>query len=69
MSSFNGHELKNYKHIWDDDKTIDNSVINVIYIDNYENVITNISKTVFDEFGKSRPYVINARNYKFFSIL
>ena len=33
LSSFNGHELKNYKHIWDDDKTIDNSVINVIYID------------------------------------
>jgi S-adenosylmethionine hydrolase len=42
---------------------------NVIYIDNYENVITNISKTVFDEFGKSRPYTINARNYKFESIV
>jgi hypothetical protein len=42
---------------------------NVIYIDNYENVITNISKTLFDEFGKSRPYVINARNYKFESIV
>jgi len=33
LSSFNGHELKNYKHIWDDNKTIDNSVINVIYLD------------------------------------
>tara|TARA_B110000116_G_scaffold57278_1_gene48702 strand:- start:12734 stop:13564 length:831 start_codon:yes stop_codon:yes gene_type:complete len=42
---------------------------NVIYIDNYENVITNISKTLFDEFGKSRPYIINARNYKFESIV
>ena len=42
---------------------------NVIYIDNYENVVTNISKLVFEEFGKSRPYVINARNYKFNSIV
>ena len=42
---------------------------NVMYIDNYENVVTNISKLVFEEFGKSRPYVINARNYKFNSIV
>ena len=42
---------------------------NIIYIDNYENVVTNISKTIFDEFGKSRPYSINARNYKFESIV
>jgi len=42
---------------------------NVIYIDNYENVVTNISKLVFEKFGKSRPYVINARNYKFNSIV
>ena len=37
----------------------------VIYIDNYENVVINISKDVFKKFGKSRPYVINARNYQF----
>ena len=37
----------------------------VIYIDNYENVVINISKDVFRKFGKSRPYVINARNYQF----
>ena len=42
---------------------------NVIYIDNYENVITNISKTIFKKFGKSRSYLINARNYKFNTIL
>ena len=42
---------------------------NIIYIDNYENVVTNISKTIFDEFGKSRPHTINARNYKFESIV
>lgn len=37
----------------------------VIYIDNYENVVINITKDVFKKFGKSRPYVINARNYQF----
>ena len=42
---------------------------NVIYIDNYENVVTNISKTVFKKFGKSRSYIINARNYKFNTIV
>ena len=42
---------------------------NVIYIDNYENVVTNISKTIFKKFGKSRPYIINARNYKFNTIV
>jgi S-adenosyl-L-methionine hydrolase (adenosine-forming) len=42
---------------------------NVIYIDNYENVVTNITKSIFDEFGKSRSYTINARNYKFNSIV
>ena len=35
------------------------------YIDNYENVVINITKDVFRKFGKSRPYVINARNYQF----
>ena len=42
---------------------------NVIYIDNYENIVTNISKLVFEEFGKSRPFVINARNFQFNSIV
>ena len=37
----------------------------VIYIDNYENVVINITKDVFKKFGKSRPYIINARNYQF----
>ena len=42
---------------------------NVLYIDNYENIITNISKLVFEEFGKSRPFIINARNFQFNSIV
>ena len=64
------HELKELYDINPIINEKNNEIIgNVIYIDNYENVITNISKTVFDEFGKSRPYVINARNYKFESIV
>lgn len=42
---------------------------NVIYIDNYENIVTNISKTIFEDFGKSRSYFINARNYRFNSVV
>ena len=47
-------------------KTIKKEIIgHVIYIDNYENVVLNITQNIFKKFGKSRPYVINARNYKF----
>ena len=42
---------------------------NVIYVDNYDNVVTNISKKIFTEFGKSRPFEINARNYIFKEIV
>ena len=38
LSSYNGYEFKNYKHKWNDNKTINNSVINVIFIDNYNNI-------------------------------
>ena len=37
----------------------------VIYIDNYGNVITNITKKIFNEIGKSRPFTIEARRIKF----
>ena len=37
----------------------------VIYIDNYGNVITNITKTIFKDIGKSRSFVINARTIEF----
>lgn len=37
----------------------------VIYIDNYGNVITNISKKVFNEIGKGRTYTLRARGYSF----
>ncbi|MDA7716567.1 SAM-dependent chlorinase/fluorinase [Flavobacteriaceae bacterium] len=42
---------------------------NVIYVDNYDNVVTNISKKIFLEFGKTRPFEINARNYIFKEIV
>ena len=38
---------------------------NVIYIDNYGNVITNITKLFFREISKSREFEISVRNYKF----
>ena len=37
----------------------------VIYVDNYGNVITNITRKLFNEVGKSRPFTIFARNVKF----
>ncbi len=41
---------------------------NVIYIDNYGNVVTNIKKKFFENLRKGRAYEISARNYKFTTI-
>ena len=47
-------ELYNIKPLLNE-KT--NEIIgNVLYVDNYENVVTNITKTSFFEFGKSRKF-------------
>ncbi|QTD37743.1 SAM-dependent chlorinase/fluorinase [Polaribacter batillariae] len=40
----------------------------VIYIDNYGNVITNISKKMFNDIGKGRAFQITARRYSFHKI-
>ncbi len=40
----------------------------VIYIDNYGNVISNISKKMFNDIGKNRPFKITARRYTFETI-
>ena len=37
----------------------------VIYIDNFGNVISNISKNLIQQVGKGRPYEIIVRNYTF----
>lgn len=42
---------------------------NVIYIDNYGNVITNITKTLFETIGKGRAFTISARQVKFNKVL
>jgi hypothetical protein len=42
-----------------DKKTI---VGKVIYVDNYENVITNISEKLFTDIGQQRLFTIHARN-------
>ena len=68
-----GNKINDLKELYDISPILNdkkNEIIgNVIYIDNYENVVTNISKTIFVKFGKSRSYTINARNYKFNSIV
>ena len=38
---------------------------NVIYIDNYGNVISNINKALFEKIGKGRNFTIQARSIKF----
>lgn len=38
---------------------------NVIYIDNYGNVISNINKVLFEKIGKGRSFTIQARSIKF----
>ncbi|RPD94380.1 hypothetical protein EGM88_12440 [Aureibaculum marinum] len=50
--------------------TENNQIIgSVIYIDNYGNVITNITRKLFHEIGKSRPFEVKARNYTFKKVL
>ncbi len=41
---------------------------NVIYIDNYGNVISNISKKIFETIGRGREFIVNARTAKFTQI-
>ena len=38
---------------------------NVLYIDNYGNVVTNISKKLFDKIGKGRKFTMRARTATF----
>ncbi len=55
--------IKNLVPFVNDEK---NQIIGtVIYIDNYGNVVTNITKKFFESIQKQRSYEIAARNYKF----
>ena len=59
----NIRELTNIKPVISQD--INQIMGSVIFIDNYGNVITNITKKLFKEIGKSRTFIINARTVKF----
>lgn len=55
--------IKNLVPYVNDEK---NQIIgNIIYIDNYGNVITNIRQSFFENIQKGRAFEISARNYKF----
>ena len=56
-------ELTNVKPVISQDGS--QIIGSVIYVDNYGNVITNITKNLFKEIGKSRDFTINARTVKF----
>ena len=59
-------ELTNVKPVISQDG---NQILgSVIYVDNYGNVITNITQKLFKEIGKSRPFTINARTLRFTEI-
>lgn len=64
-----GKEIEDYKQLTEvhpyinEDKT--QIVGTVIYIDNYGNVISNISKKLFNDIGKGRAFEVVARNYTF----
>jgi len=56
-------EIKDIKPVISNDN---NQIIgSVIYIDNYGNVVTNITQKIFNEISKSRAFTIYARNVKF----
>ncbi len=67
-----GSEIKKIKEIYNLRPVVNkegNQIIgSVIYIDNYGNVVTNITKKIFNEVSKTRSFTINARNVKFSKI-
>ncbi|XRE41879.1 hypothetical protein ACIVBQ_000083 [Tenacibaculum discolor] len=67
-----GREVNTYKKIVEIKPKVNEqqTIISggVIYIDNYGNVITNISKKQFNTIGKGRDYKVTARRYTFSKI-
>ena len=67
-----GTEIENIKEITNlrpvINKEINQILGSVIYIDNYGNVVTNITEKLFKEVSKTRAFTINARNVKFSKI-
>ena len=66
-----GNEINKIKELKDLKIRIksENQILgNVIYVDNYGNIVTNISKNFFEEHRKERNYSINARSIIFDNI-
>lgn len=55
--------IKNLVPYVNDEKT--QIIGSIIYIDNYENVVTNIKKSFFESIQKGRDFEVSARNHKF----
>ncbi len=64
-----GKSMENLAYLKDVEPYVNsekNQIIgHVLYIDNYGNVVTNISRKLFDNVGKGREFVINARTARF----
>ncbi|MGB0890972.1 MAG: SAM hydrolase/SAM-dependent halogenase family protein [Flavobacteriaceae bacterium] len=67
-----GKEIKEYKKLIEIQPKVNQTqtiiVGGVIYIDNYGNVISNISKKLFNEIGKGREFKLTARRHTFSKI-
>ncbi len=67
-----GKTIETIKEIRGIDPQINNDktqiIGQVIYIDNYGNVITNIKKAVFEKVGKGREFIITSRTARFSTI-
>ena len=67
-----GKEIKEFKQLIEIKPKVNQQqtqiIGGVIYIDNYGNVITNISKKMFTEIGKGRRFTAQAKRYKFSKI-
>jgi S-adenosylmethionine hydrolase len=64
-----GKEIKTFKQLVEIQPKVNqqqNQIIGgVVYIDNYGNIITNISKKMFKDIGKGRTFKATARRYSF----
>ncbi|WP_405568140.1 S-adenosyl-l-methionine hydroxide adenosyltransferase family protein [Polaribacter sp. Asnod6-C07] len=67
-----GREIHDFKKLVEIQPKVNqakNQIIGgVLYIDNYGNLITNISKKMFSDIGKGRDFKINASRYSFTKI-
>ncbi len=68
-----GKEISSFKNMTEIQPKINQTqtqiIGGVIYIDNYGNLITNISEKLINDVAKGRPYVIRAARYTFTKIV